>query len=120
VITNGFILLHRSLLDKGWYRKADYVHVWIYLLMRANFKGSEAFISGRTIKLNPGQFIASRRTIAAATGVNENKVQRILSCFQNEHQIEQQTMSKNRVITIVNWVQYQQSEHQNEHQMNTK
>jgi hypothetical protein len=47
-------------------------------------------------------------------------VQRILKTFKSEQQIEQQTTSRNRLITIVAWNEYQKSEQQNEQQVNNK
>ena len=60
--------------------------------------------------------IANRRTLARDTGINESKIQRLLKTFESEHQIEQQTNNKSRIISVVNWSKYQESEHQNEHQ----
>ena len=52
--------------------------------------------------------------------ISESKVQRILKEFENEHQIEQQTSPRNRLISIVNWSEYQNNEHQSEQQVNNK
>ena len=40
--------------------------------------------------------------------------------LKNEHQIEQQTTSQNRLITIVSWNEYQKSEQPFEQQVNNK
>lgn len=45
---------------------------------------------------------------------------RILKLFENEKQIEQQTSNRNRLISIVRWHEYQQSEKQNEKQVKNK
>ena len=116
----GYILLYRAVMDQGWANKPDYMAVWVYLLMRVNFKEREVMLDGKTLLLNPGQFVTSRKRVASDTGVHESKIQRILSLFESEHQIEQQKKSKYRVITITNWSRYQHSEHQNEQQMNSK
>ena len=56
--------------------------------------------------------------VTCATLDIESKVKRILKSFENEHQIEQQTANKNRLITVVNWDKYQSSEQQFEQQVN--
>ena len=116
----GYIKLFRALMDKGWSSKPEYVSVWVHLLMMANHKEKDVFIDGESRTINPGQFITSRKKLSEQIGVHESKIQRILSCFENEHQIEQQAKSKYRIISIVNWDKYQGNEQQNEQQMNSK
>ena len=70
--------------------------------------------------LKPGQLITGRKSIALALHIDESKVERILKSLKSEQQIEQQTSSKNRLISITNWEFYQQSEQQNEQQVNNK
>ena len=52
--------------------------------------------------------------------VSESKVQRMLALFQSEQQIEQQTASNCRLITVKNWCQYQKAGQRNESKMNSK
>ena len=66
--------------------------------------------------------ITGRKSIGEKFNINENKIQRILKKFENQHQIEQQMSNKNRLITIKNWGQYQISDNQTtttEQQVNT-
>jgi len=118
---NGWIKLHRKILDNPIVMKdADHLAVWIYLLLNASHKGYPALFGGKKVILQPGQLITGRLKIAEVTGVQSNKVYRILNLLKNEHQIEQQTSSKNSLITITNWELYQESEQQNEQQVNNK
>lgn len=116
----GWIKLHRKLLDNPVVCKdADHLAVWIYLLLNATHKEIKASFDGRIILLQKGQLITGRKSIAEQLNINESKVQRILSCFKSEHLVEQQTSSRNRLISIVKWNEYQQGEQQNEQPVNT-
>lgn len=117
---NGYIKLHRSLLKKGFCQDSEYVHLWVYLLLRASYCQKEFLFNGQLIKLLPGQFLAGRNKISAETGISSSKVQRILKCLEIEHQIEQQMTNKFRIITICNWSKYQNTEQLNEPQVNSK
>ena len=64
--------------------------------------------------------ILTRKQLSKLTGLHESKVQRILKYFENEHQIEQQTNAKFRIITICNWQIYQTSEQVSEHLLNNQ
>ena len=117
----GWIKLHRKLLDNPVTMKdTDHLAVWIYLLLNASHNEHSALFKGEKIILKPGQLITGRKSIALALHIDESKVERILKSLKSEQQIEQQTSSKNRLISITNWEFYQQSEQQNEQQTNNK
>lgn len=116
----GWIKLHRDIQETLYYKKSEHIHLWVHLLVRANHKGCDILFNGKKITLNPGQFITSRNKLSEETGIEESKIERILSCFKSEQQIEQQGKSKSRLITIINWDKYQKNEQQNEHEMNSK
>lgn len=116
---NGWIKLHRKMQDNPIIMKdAAHLAVWMYLLLNATHAEYPALFKGKKIMLQPGQLITGRKAIGSALSVDESKVTRILNSFEIEHQIEQQTSNKNRLISIVNWDLYQSTEQQNELQVN--
>lgn len=118
---SGWIKMHRKLLDNPIVCKdSDHLAVWTYLLLNATHKEFPAVFGKEKIMLQPGQLITGRKAIADKFRVSESKIQRILSAFESEHQIEQQTGNKNRLISILSWSDYQDSEQQDEPQMNNK
>lgn len=118
---NGFIAIHRKMLDNPVVCKDnDYFRVWMQLLLSASHKGYPAIFAGKKIELKAGQLITGRKVLAEKCSISESKIQRILKSFEFEQQIEQQTCNKNRLITIVNWSLYQNCERQNEQRMNNK
>ena len=117
----GWIKLHRKMLDNPIVCKdSDYLSVWIYLLLNATHKNYDVMFNGERKTLIPGQLITGRKIIAEKLNIKESKVERILKLFKSEQQIEQQTTTRNRLITILRWNDYQQSEQQNEQQVNNK
>ena len=96
----GYVRFYRKTSKKGWYKKSEYVHLWIHILTKATHKGVEFFFNGTNIKLTPGQFFE-----------------------KNEQQIEQQKTNKNRVISVLNWDLYQNTNNSKQHseqQVNNK
>ena len=117
----GYIKLYRKILNNPIICKdTDYLSVWIYLLLNATHNEYDAVFRNNRITLKSGQLITGRKTIADKFNIDENKVQRILKYFEKQHQIEQQTSNKNRLISISNWGKYQIGRHQVEQQMNNK
>lgn len=118
---SGWIKAHRKLMDNPIVCKdSDHLAIWMYLLLNATHKEHQAVFGGEKIILKPGQLITGRKSISDKLRVTESKVQRVLKCFESEHQIEQQTGNKNRLVTIVSWLEYQDSEQQIEQQVNNK
>jgi len=117
----GWIKLHRKLLKNPIVCKdGDHLAVWVYLLLNATHKDYPSVFKGEKVTLKPGQLITGRKSISKELRVHESKVQRILTCFENEHQIEQLRGNNNRLISIVSWDEYQTSEQLIEHEMNIK
>lgn len=118
--TSGFIKVFRSVMDKAWYAKQDYFHLWMHLLLKANHSGKDVYFGGKLVKLNAGQFITGRLKLSQETGIEKSKIERILTVFKHEQQIEQRTDRQNRIITILSWNEYQSSEQRNEQRMNNE
>ena len=117
----GYLKLHRQIVDNPVvYKDAEYLAIWIDLLIHAQFHECEAVFGGEKITLKPGQLITGRKKISEQLKISQSKVQRVLECFENEHQIEQRTTPQGRLITIVSWDKYQYVEQPNEQQMNNE
>lgn len=118
---DNWIKLHRKILDNPVVTKdADHLAIWIWLLCEASYTEHERMFGGKKITMKPGQLITGREQIAKELKVNQNKVQRVLKRFETEQQIEQQTTRYGRLISILNWSEYQSSEQQTEQQVNNK
>jgi len=118
---NGFIKYYRKILDNPIICKdSEHFAIWSYLLLNATHTEQEKMFNGQKITLKKGQLITSRKSVSDQFNISESKCERVFKLFKNEQMIEQQTCSKNRLITIVKWNDYQSSEQQNEQQLNNK
>ncbi|WFF72697.1 hypothetical protein [Proteiniclasticum sp. QWL-01] len=118
-MADGWIKFYRATLENPIVCKdADHLAVWVYLLLHVTHAEYDTSFVGGRFTLKPGQQLFGRKVISDDLKINQSKVQRILKTFENEHQIEQQTTNKNRLISIVNWDKYQGAEQQNEQQLN--
>ena len=116
---SGWLKLHRALSDHPIASDPQSLSVWLHLLMMANHVESKRLINGRVTIIAAGQLITSRKSLSEKTGVQESKVERILKMLKSEQQIEQHGSSKFRVISIVNWHEYQAFEQHSEQQVNS-
>jgi len=109
-MNNGWIKLHRKLTEKGYYNKSHYVHLWVHLLLKANHKEKEFMWNKQLIMIKEGQLLTGRKELSKETGIPETTIERILEMLESEQQIGQQKTQKFRVITILNWKEYQQAD----------
>ena len=101
-------------------KDSDHLAVWIYLLLNATHKEYPAIFKGEKITLKPGQLLTGRKSIAEKLAIQESKVKRILTSFENDQQIDRQRGNKNSLISIVRWSEYQECDQQNDQQMTNK
>lgn len=100
---NGFVALHRSLLNWGWH--ADPATGWLFvnLLLMANWTDSEW--RGMTIKR--GQLVTGRKALAAQTGLSERQIRTALDHLKSTNELTIKSTNKFSLITIVNYGKFQ-------------
>lgn len=103
----GWVKIYRKIQSKGYYKRSEYVHLWLHLLLKANHRKVEFMWNGKLIIIKEGQLITGRKSLSLETGIPESTIERILKLLENEQQIEQEKTTKFRIITIINWKEYQ-------------
>ncbi len=103
----GWICLHRKLLDNPIATSPDHIAVWTTLLLLAQHKESRFCHGGTWVTLKAGQLLTGRKRLSEQVGVKPTKLERILDYLEVGQQIKQQKTNKYRIITIVKWHEYQ-------------
>jgi len=109
-VDRGWIKLHRSLMDSAVYDNEKYLKIWIHILLKANHKLRKIIFNNKTILVKPGSFLTGRKKLSEGTGISEGTIERVLNYLESEQQIEQQKTSRNRLIIVINWIDYQVTE----------
>ena len=110
-MNNGWIKLHRKILDNPLSKKPSWAWLWVILLLLANHNEENSFIwKGERLTQKRGQFITGRKKLKEITGIPETTIEGILDYLESQHQIRQQKTSGYRLITILNWETYQNSD----------
>lgn len=105
--SQGFVLLHRKLLENPIIEKPAYLSLWITLLLLANHEEKTFIFNKESHTLTRGQLITGRSKLAKLTGIPASTIEDILKYLENSLQIRQQSNSRFRVITILNYDKYQ-------------
>lgn len=99
----GWIKLHRKILDWEWYTDAPVRILFEHLLLTANYEDKRW--KGITIKR--GQKVTSRQHLAEETGLTEQQVRTALAKLKSTQNITSKTTNKYTLITIENYELYQ-------------
>ena len=105
---NGWIKLHRKLLENPIMKKPHWAWLWVILLLKANHKENKMIWNNDVIVIKEGQFITGRKELSKQSGLSETTIERVLDYLEKSNQIGQQKTTKYRLITIVNWKDYQE------------
>ena len=109
---NGWISLHRCVLENWIYKDAEYFKIWVTMLLQAAHKEHKQLI-GNTIEiLQKGQFLFGRIEWGKKLGIKEWKLQRATKLFIDDQMlVEIKKSNKYTVYEIKNFEKYQ---HQNQ------
>ena len=88
--------------------------LWSWTRLQATHTARDVIFNGERITLKPGQFITSRKSAIAGTGIERNRLERLWKTMESEQEIEQLSSNQNRLITILNWHDDQVSEQRGE------
>ena len=100
---NSWLRLYRRLLQWEWFTDSKTLHVFIYLLLAANFK--DGYTKGQKVKR--GQVVTSYFRIATSTGMSISSVRRAVDNLVSTGEITLETTNRYSLITVVKYDSYQ-------------
>lgn len=112
----GWIKLHRKLLEWEWYNDNNTKILFLHLLLTANHK--EKKWQGLTIKR--GQKITSLAHLSQETNLTIQQTRTALSKLKSTNEITIKTTNKNTLITIEKYSDYQNKDDDDNKQNNTR
>lgn len=118
--SNGFIKLHRKLLDCSVFQNEKLLKVWIWCLLSANHTDKQVIMGNTIANLEAGQFIFGRKTAAEANNLSESTFYRMMNLLKDLGMISLCANNKWTVATVENWRLYQCEEQNVEQQRGVK
>ena len=99
----GFITIHRKILDWEWYSNSNVMRVFIHCLLRANYQ--ECSWQGNVI--GRGQFVTSVSKLSRELGLTPRQISGALDKLKMTNEIAIKTSNRNTTITICKYDDYQ-------------
>lgn len=104
---DGWIKLHRSILESAVFDDLEILKIWIWLLCSVSYSSKTFIFNGSTVSVSAGQVATGRKKIAAQTGMDEARVYRALNVLKKMGKIDIKSTNKYSIISMVNWEKYQ-------------
>jgi len=108
----GHIKLDRKILNWEWYSDYKMVHLFIHLLLKANYKDN----TWQRVLVKRGQLITGLSKLSENTGLTISQTRTCLNNLQNTGEIAIKTTNKYSVITICKYDIYQSEKNLNRKQ----
>lgn len=102
-MNQGWIKLHRQLLEWDWYDDINTKVLFLHLLLKANHK--EKKYRGKVIKV--GQVMTGRKLLSLETGLTEQQIRTSLSKLKSTNEITIESNAQGTIIQVVKYKEYQ-------------
>jgi hypothetical protein len=123
----GWIKLHRKILDHWLYHDSNYFRAWGIMLFTVNYEKKRVLINGTLVDCDRGQAVLSLDSWVEKFGVSKKagswtiqKVRTFFDLLEKDRMITRENLIKSTRITICNYVKYQDQQHDNNKQITTK
>lgn len=100
---NGWIKLHRKILDWEWFTSPSTLQLFIYLLLRANKEDKK----WRGLLIKRGQLVTSVATISEETKLSTQQVRTSLNRLKSTNEITSKTTNRFTLVTVCKYESYQ-------------
>ena len=100
---NGWIKLHRKILDWEWFTSPSTLQLFIYLLLRANKEDKK----WRGILIKRGQLVTSVATISEETKLSTQQVRTSLNRLKSTNEITSKTTNRFTLVPVCKYESYQ-------------
>ena len=107
-MSQGWICVHRKLLDWEWFYDHKTFRLFMYFMLKANHQDK----NWKGILIKRGQHLTSLDKIVAGSGLSKSQIRTAINKLKSTHEIAHQTNAQHTVITIINYNLYQGSDTQ--------
>ena len=108
---NGWICLHRKIIDSMVFQNEGLLKLWIWCLAKANHETAWVpFVTGRSVssvKVKPGQFIFGRKSAAKELMMDESTIYKRMKLLEKHKNLTIESNTHYSIISIINWDTYQ-------------
>jgi len=119
-LRQGWVSLHRKLLESNVFQDEKLLKIWIYCLLKATHKEHEQLVGKQLVNLSVGEFVFGRKKASSDLKISESTVWRNMKLLEKMGNISINSNNKFSVVKVENYQQYQSDKEDFEQQVNNK
>ena|SRR3990167_5855035 len=104
----GWIKLHRKLLENLIFNNEKGLKIWIWCLLKANHKVNTFLLGRQKMIIKKGQFVFGSNHSSEELKLAKSTIWYWLEFLEREGQVELKKTNKYTIITMKNWDKYQE------------
>lgn len=116
----GWIKLHRKLLQSNIFGNEKYLKVFIWCLLKATYRPHMQQVGRQQVALKKGQFVFGRKKAALELNMAPSTVWEYMKILKNDKVVNIKSNNKYSVVTVVNWEVYQNDDDKSDSKYNNK
>ncbi len=107
---NGYIKLHRKLLDSDTFKNEKLLKIWIWILLKANHKENTFLLGRQKMTVSPGEFVMGLNSATDDLNLAKSTIHYWINYLEHINKVKLKKTNKYTIITILNWSTYQEVE----------
>ena len=111
---DGWIKLHRQIVDWEWYHDSKMVHLFLHLVLMAQHKDTKF----QGISIARGQLITGRKALSEQTGLTEQTIRTCLDKLKETKEVTSKSTNRFSVLTVCNYSLYNPTDEEINQQTN--
>lgn len=117
-MSEGWIALHRKVLQSDVWENPDLFRFWTWCLLKASHSAVTKLVGYKAVALQRGQFVFGRRMAHLETGLSERTIRTCVTALKDgpDPRISVKTTNAYSIITILKWGDYQFFDRENDPQ----
>lgn len=120
----GWVKLHRCLIDSYVFANPTTLKIWMWILIRAtNKKRFVPVTVGKgtvNVELLPGQFIFGRFKAEEELNIDGSTIYKHIQKLKDSENINIESNNHYTIITVCNWLTYQSKDEEDNHESNSQ
>jgi len=109
-MSEGWIKLHRNLLDNALMTRPRYLAVFMYILLSVNYKEANIILNDSPFTIHAGSGIFSQLKMSRQLRMPRRTLARALKYLESAHVIKIKATNKFTLIRATNWQSYQETD----------
>lgn len=103
----GYIKIYRKILDSGIIQNPHALQLFCYILLASAYKPVSQDVRGEMIRLEPGQLVYGRKSVADKLNMSEKSIRTALKYLEKNEIVAIRATKRYSIISVINWNTYQ-------------